>query len=196
MSVFTRNYIRELLESGELTLTPLLDPADQIGEASIDLRLCNEFINFQRPNLGEIDPSHSEELRAKVAQYQEKVRIDYGKSFVLHPGQFVLGATLEYMALPDNAAGQVLGRSSWGRLGLIIATATSVSPGFKGCITLELVNDGEIPIVLYPGVKIAQLVLYGATDKVKYRGRYHYPTGPQFTRLHEDPDIQLWAQWK
>ena len=193
MAILTNSDIKKLLESQVLTISPLLDPERQIGDASVDLRLGNEFIGFRRTNLGHIDPSHREELRANLERYQEKVRVSYGKSLVLHPGQFVLGASLEYLALPDRLAGQVVGRSSWGRLGLIIATATAVDPGFRGCITLELVNHGEIPIVLYPGVRIAQLVLCETTSPVRYTGRYQWPTGPQFSRLHEDPDIELWA---
>lgn len=196
MSVLVDKDILKLLENGKLVVTPLLDPAKQLGEASIDVRLGNEFINFRRPNLGEIDPSKRDKLQLEIEQYQEKQRIDYGKKFILHPRQFVLGATLEYIALPSNVAGQVVGRSSWGRLGLIIATATAVQPAFKGCITLELVNDGEVPIVLYPGMRIAQLVLYETSAKVeKYSGRYHYPTGPEFARVHRDRDIQIWANW-
>lgn len=176
-----------------MVITPLLDPASQIGEAAVDLRLGNEFICMRRPNVGEVDPSRGAHLRAEIEKYQERIRIRYHQRFTLHPRQFVLGASLEYVRLPNNVAGQVIGRSSWGRLGLIIATATAVAPSFKGCITLELVNLGEVPIVVYPGFRIAQLVLQEATGPVEYSGRYQCPTGPQFSRVGEDADIGRWG---
>jgi dCTP deaminase len=107
----------------------------------------------------------------------------------------VLGATLEYISLPEDLGASVEGRSSWGRVGLIIATACSIAPGFKGCITLELVNNGDVPLVVYPGLKIAQLVLYRAENAGKYLSpgaKYDCPTGPQFSRIHMDKDIELW----
>src|SRR5439155_26160938 len=100
---------------------------------------------------------------------QESIRISLHDQFIIHPGQLVLGATLEYLSLPKTVAASVEGRSSWGRLGLIIATACSVAPGFKGCITLELVNDGEVPLVLYPGVRIAQLIFHRTLKSASYR---------------------------
>ncbi|MCA9052009.1 MAG: dCTP deaminase, partial [Planctomycetaceae bacterium] len=80
--------------------------------------------------------------------------------FILHPRQFVLAVTLEWIRLPSNLAGYVVGRSSWGRHGLIIATATGVHPGFTGCLTLELTNVGEIPITIKPGTTICQVFLH------------------------------------
>ena len=122
-----------------------------------------------------------------VHKYQEKVRISSEDRFVLHPHQLVLGATREYISLPDNLAASIVGRSTWGRTGLIIATATQISPGFKGCITLELVNEGEVPLVLYAGLSIAQLVLYrmeGNSEPDK--SRYQYQTGPEFPDLQKE----------
>ncbi len=84
----------------------------------------------------------------------------FGKEFILQPRGFVLGVTLEWVRLPSNLAGYVIGRSSWGRRGLIIATAAGVHPGFTGCLTLELSNVGEIPIAIKPGIPICQLFLH------------------------------------
>ena len=86
--------------------------------------------------------------------------VPFGGSFYLHPRNFVLGVTLEWIRLPINLAGYVIGRSSWGRRGLVIATAIGVHPGFKGCLTLELSNVGEIAIELRPGIRICQLCLH------------------------------------
>jgi len=194
MGILVKKDIQRLLESERLVITPLLDPKEQIGEAAVDLRLGNEFISMRRPNLGLLDATVDERsLQKDIERYQERVRIAYHKPFVLHPRQFVLGASLEYLALPNNMAAQVIGRSSWGRLGLIIATATAVAPSFKGCITLELVNHGEVPLVLYPGMRIAQLVLETTSGKAHYDGRYECPTGPQFSRIHRDRDMKGWG---
>ncbi|GAH46269.1 unnamed protein product, partial [marine sediment metagenome] len=86
--------------------------------------------------------------------------VPLGNDFILHPNQFVLGITLEWIHFPKDLAGYVIGRSSWGRQGLIIATATGVHPGFSGCLVLELSNSGEVPIHIYPGLRIAQLFVH------------------------------------
>jgi len=95
------------------------------------------------------------------------VYVPFGESFVLHPKSFVLGSTLEWIRLPANRGGYVTARSSWGRYGLIIATATGIHPGFSGCLTLELANVGEIPIVIKPGTTIAQLFIHTVEDTEK-----------------------------
>lgn len=176
-----------------LVVTPLLEE-NQIGDASIDVRLGHEFIILRHSLLPYIDPTHSADWNADLLRWQERLRISRFKPFVLNPGQLVLGATLEYVSIPLELAAAVEGRSSWGRLGLIIATATSVGPGFKGCITLELVNNGGVPLVVYPGMRIAQLLFQrlGSHNRA-YGGKYSCPTGPQFTRIQEDPDVLLWG---
>ncbi len=109
----------------------------------------------------------------------------------LHPDQFVLGATLEFIRLPATVGAYVLGRSSWGRIGLIVATAVMIQPGFTGAVTLELVNEGESPIALYPGSRIAQLAVHTldhATEHGYDAGdpKYFAPTGPQISRLSKE----------
>ena len=159
MSILAQPEILEEMKKPEdpLIVTPLLDKR-QIGESSVDVRLGHEFIVLKRSSLSHIDPTRSENWDSDILRWQERVRISLFKSFVLNPGQLVLGATLEYISVPMQIAAAVEGRSSWGRLGLIIATAATVGPGFRGCITLELVNSGGIPLVVYPGMRIAQLV--------------------------------------
>src|SRR4029077_4964582 len=118
--------------------------------------------------------------------------VTFGTKFVLHPGALVLAATFEYVQLPSDLEGQVEGRSSWARLGLQIATATCVEPGFSGVITFELSNVGNMPVEIHPGVRIAQLILRTTASAVKhaYSGgrKYKYPIGPQFSRLSTDED--------
>ncbi len=155
----SKREIMRRLDDGSLAALPLLDPAEQLGEAAIDIRLGNEFITTSQTRLQALD-STDQKIGSQLAEYQAKQYIPFGQSFALHPRQFVLGSTLEYIALPDDLTGLVVGRSSWGRLGLIIATAIKVDPGFQGVLTLELVNVGNIPILLYPCSRIAQLLLY------------------------------------
>jgi dCTP deaminase len=161
---------------------------------SVDVRLGTEFVIIQHTSLHHIDPTVRAQLKEKIGKYQERVRVGFGEQFVLHPNQLVLGSTLEYVGLPSDLAAVVVGRSSWGRLGVIIATATSVAPGFKGVITLELINGGQVPLILYPGIRIAQLVIEKTTSQASYSGRYDFPTGPQFSRIHEDKDMDFWGK--
>jgi dCTP deaminase len=176
--------------SDRLVVTPLLD-TDQIGTASIDLRLGTEFLIFQRALAGAVDPS-SDEFQTQVSEMQDSLSVPFGKSLYLHPQQFVLGATLEFIRLPLTMGGYVLGRSSWGRVGLLIATAVMVQPGFAGSLTLELVNEGHSPIRLFPGVRIAQLALHSLDKATRHAGaatgKYKSPTGPQASKLADEQD--------
>jgi dCTP deaminase len=179
MKAMTRRAVGE-----RLIVSPLLDSDRQIGKGSIDLRLGTEFIEIERRIATVIDPLH---LRVSQIWPRDPVFVSLGDSFVLHPGQFVLGGTLEFVHVPFDIAGQVLGRSSWGRLGLSVATAVVVQPGFKGVLTLELSNSGSVPILLYPGLRVAQLQLFQAD--VAYQpseplsNPYTVPLGPESVHL-------------
>ncbi|MBI4679993.1 MAG: dCTP deaminase [Nitrospirae bacterium] len=133
------------------------------------------------------------QLLINIEKYQEKVRLNYKGEFVLHPGQLIIGSTLEYIRLPESLMCYVIGKSSWGRMGLIIATATKVDPGFKGCITLEIINEGEVPIILYPGIPIAQLVFHETNNSVTYEGSYNCATGPEFPKFSQKS--KSWEFW-
>lgn len=195
MTVLAQYELRELLErrNDPLVITPLLNPKDQIGDASIDVRLGSEFIVIKKRALRSLDFREHASIRRNIRGYQERVRIEYTRGFVLHPNQLVLGSTLEYVKLPTTVGCHVIGRSSWGRLGLVIETASAVAPCFSGAITLELLNVGEVPIVLYPGVRIAQLVFHSTSSTTTYSGRYKNPTGPQFSRVYDDKDLSYWC---
>jgi len=175
-----------------LIVTPLLENS-QVGSSSVDVRLGHQFIVLRRAAVTHVDATDQADLNQQIQRSQQKVRVSLHQPFIIHPGQLALGATLEYLSLPRRLTATVEGRSSWGRLGLIIATACNVDPGFKGCITLELVNNGEAPLVLYPGVRIAQLVFHLAEKGADYRGKYDCPVGPQFSRIHEDKEIPWWG---
>jgi dCTP deaminase len=179
-----------------LVITPILDPDEQINEGSVDLRLSTTFILTQKTAFPSMDATQGEQkLKEEIQKYQFRVSKRFHEPFVLHPQQLVLGATLEYMAFPPDVGAYVLSRSSWGRLGLIIATATFVNPGYKGCLTLELVNLGEVPLVLYPGIRVAQLVLHSVHGEPGlHKSRYQFPTEPEFSRVYGDKELEFWGE--
>lgn len=165
--ILKADIIADMLDSGKSEADPLvITPKPELekfrisGSASIDLRLGCWFVILRHPraSLLDIGPTVSETLTAEALTKLHYVR--FGDKFVLHPRAFVLGSTLEWIRMPKNIAGYVTSRSSWGRRGLIIATATGVHPGFTGCLTMELFNSGEIPVALYPGMAISQFFMH------------------------------------
>jgi dCTP deaminase len=194
LTLLREEKLREVLAAPNieerLAVTPLLDDG-QIGPASIDLRLGTEFTILRRTSQPGIDPASARDLRP--GELAEGVSTRFGEQFWLHPGQFVLGVTMEYIRLPRTMGAYVLGRSSWGRVGLIVATAVMVQPGYRGCLTLELVNEGESPIALYPGVRIAQLAVHSLDDETQHPdalsgGRYFGATTPIVAKLDKEAD--------
>ncbi len=146
-----------------ITVTPLLDIEEQLGGNSLDVRLGCYFITHRRANITSVDPKQ-DPLERRV-EIQENTYVPVGEHFVLHPRQFAVGATLEYVALPCNLTAQVIGKSSWGRQGLVIATAIGIHSWYRGVIVLELANIGEVPLLLYPGMRIAHL-FFDETEKL------------------------------
>lgn len=176
-----------------LIITPLLNPAESIGSGSLDVRLGNQFIIMKREAFPLLDIADPEADGHRIERYQERLIKGYGEKFILHPRQLVIGSTLEYIQIPPGLMCYVIGKSTWGRMGLIIATATKVDPGYRGCITLEIINEGEIPLVLYPGVPIAQLVLHRASGSSRYEGGYSCAIGPEFPKF--GGKREAWAYW-
>jgi dCTP deaminase len=149
-SVLSDGTIRRLVEDGRIKLEPW-DPS-MVQPASVDLRLGMSFRVFHNHKLPAID------LAQPPQGMTELVEVMPDQSFVIHPGEFVLGTTQEWVELPDDIVARIEGKSSLGRLGLIVhATAGFVDPGFKGTLTLEITNLTRVPIVLWPGKPIAQL---------------------------------------
>ena len=170
MTVLGAAELRKLIYHTEdldkrLVLTPILDREAQISDsaAAIDIRLGTKFIIPKRANVAHVDPKEPS-FRDEFVKSVEIVHIPYGKDLILHPRQFVLGNNLEYLRLPPNLSGYVISRSSWGRLGLVVATAIGIHPGFCGVLSLELSNSGEVPISLYPGLAIAQVFFHRVTE--------------------------------
>ena len=171
------------IDDERLDVTPIFS-WKQITDGAIDIRLGNEFIVIRRTEFPTLDVGKADEIERQIGQYQQKFKIDFGEKFILHPNELILGSTLEYISLPKDIFAYVLSRSSWGRLGLLIATATAVNPRFKGCLTLELVNLGQVPLTLYPGLPVAQLVLCTASDGI-YDGSSSCPVGPEFSSVYK-----------
>src|SRR5213075_749753 len=139
-----------LIEEGHIRVEPW-DPA-LVQPASIDLRLGTSFRVFHNHRAAAID------LNDPPRDLTEHIEIDEERPFVIHPGEFVLGRTLEQVAIPDDIVCRIEGKSSLGRLGLVVhATAGFVDPGFKGTLTLEIANFNSVPIVLRPRLPICQL---------------------------------------
>lgn len=167
MSALAKAEILKQMKDRRLVISPILSPK-QIGASSIDLRLGNVVLMVRARGLSHVDPKnfarstdlsdHSWELARK--QKHERHEIPFEVGFLLHPGMLALVPTLEWVKLPANLQGLVTARSSWAREGLSIATATLINPGYKGVITFELANLGEIPIRLYPGFRIAQIAFH------------------------------------
>ncbi|CAN5294742.1 hypothetical protein BH09SUM1_BH09SUM1_09040 [soil metagenome] len=140
--------------------------------ASVDLRLGSWFLSFKQSSLTSLDLINSEDIKSESHSMREHY-IPFGDHFSLHPGSFILGTTLEWIRLPETLGAYVVGKSSWGRRGLIIATATGVHPRFAGCLTLELTNLGEIPIQIYPGMLLCQLFIHQTTvDQSSYESKF------------------------
>jgi dCTP deaminase len=151
---------------------PDLKELAESGSASVDLRLGTWFVTIRPARKSHIQIEDSE-VQWQLAKTHY---VPFGDQYYLHPGTFILGITLEWIRLPIGLGAYVIGKSSWGRRGLIIATATGVHPGFKGCLTLELSNVGQVPIEIQPGMKICQIFIH----KVQHNINSEYLDRTQF----------------
>lgn len=176
--------IRTELDSGRVQLDPY-DP-QMIQPSSVDVRIDRRFRLFDNHKYAHIDPSEDQPELTRL------VEVDPNEPFILHPGEFVLGATYEQVTLPNDIAARLEGKSSLGRLGLLThSTAGFIDPGFSGHITLELSNMATLPIKLWPGSKIGQLCFfrlsseaetpYGSGDN---KNRYQGQRGPTASRSY------------
>lgn len=192
MTILQREQLRARLESEDprsrMAISPMLDLNKQLTEGSIDLRLGTDFLIPQRSRSQGIDPGEDDSDR-KIAESQDRIVLPLGEAIWLHPGQLVLGSTLEFVHLPRDCGAYVLGRSSWGRIGLLVATAVYVQPGFAGSLTLELVNEADTPIRLRPGLRVAQLVVHSlAGETTAYAARFARAIGPEPPKVGWDRD--------
>ena len=174
--------IKAEVSAGRVALEPYAE--SMIQPSSIDVRLDRWFRVFENHKYPYIDPSQEQPDLTRM------IEPEGDEPFVLHPGEFVLGSTFEVVSLPDDIAGRLEGKSSLGRLGLLThSTAGFIDPGFSGHVTLELSNVANLPIVLYPGMKIGQLCLFRLSSPAehpygseKYGSRYQGQRGPTPSR--------------
>ena len=174
--------IRASIEAGQIGLEPL--EMSLLQPSSFDVRLDRFFRLFDNHKYAYIDPAEDQ------SDLTQLIEVDPKEAFILHPGEFVLGSTYEFVTLPDNIAARLEGKSSLGRLGLLThSTAGVVDPGFKGHVTLELANVSNLPIKLWPGMKVGQLCFFQLSSpsetpygSEKYNNRYQGQRGPTASR--------------
>lgn len=177
--------LKERLQQGDLVIRPE-PPPEHVGNGAVDLRLGHTYLITRRPRRAFIDPqSHREDdpssasqLAALPMQMFEEVRLSRDEPLVIYPGQFVLAATLEYLAMPLDRGGLIQSRSSTGRLGLAAVNAAWVGPGYKGSPTLEITNQGGLPVVVRPGMWLCHIILVDPDDAFGHPSRFHLATRP------------------
>ncbi len=171
MSALSTKAVRARMNEPDLAkrliVSPLLDQDAQAkpGQAAVDVRLGFDFCLVTASRFGAIGESFEDEQAISFSPLYRREFVPLGGEITIHPHQFFLAQTLEYLRLPPDLMAYVVGRSTWGRLGLIVATAVGIHPGFAGSLTLELRNLGETPLTLLPGQAIAQLFFHRVVDE-------------------------------
>ncbi|NPA38520.1 MAG: dCTP deaminase [Candidatus Nanohaloarchaeota archaeon] len=175
MSILSDKDIKERIKKGEIVIEPLENLEKSLGPSSLDLRLGNKFRVFKHAHVDIIDPkNYHDELireyeikngRIKIKEHTYTTLYISDEPFIIHPGEFILASTYEKVKIPADITARLEGRSSLGRLGLLVhVTAGYIDPGFEGHITLELGNVGKLPLKLYPGMRVCQLVFEEMTS--------------------------------
>ena len=193
MAILSDKTIKEYLEEGKIVIDPLKDE-QQIQPSSVDMRLGDEFKVFKVIRKPYIDPKDEED----IAEYMESSTVPEGEAFIIHPNEFALATTQEYVKVPDDLVARVEGRSSMGRLGVTMhVTAGYVDPGFEGRITLEISNIGAMPVALYPGQRVRQLVFETMTTPAelpyghpKRNSKYMKQLKPEYSRVKLDYELK------
>ncbi|MCL4449260.1 MAG: dCTP deaminase [Actinobacteria bacterium] len=184
--ILSDNTIRQEIAQGRIVIEPFVD--DCVQPSSVDLHVDRRFRLFRNHTMRVID------VRKEMAELTELVEVETDGALILHPGEFVLGATLERVALPNDLVGRLEGKSSLGRLGLLIhSTAGFVDAGFNGYLTLELSNVANLPITVYPGMKIGQISFMRMTTPAdqpygnsELGSKYQNQCGPTPSRYFEN----------
>lgn len=189
--IFSDRDIKRLLAEGRVKIDPAPDLSAQLGSCSLDLRLSAEFSVFEynrHPYIDVRDPSQSRDV-------MKTLTVPNDQPFVLHPNAFVLAITMESVELPDDIVARLEGRSSLGRLGIIVhATASVIDPGWRGRIVLELANHGQMPVALYPGMRVCSITLEPLSSPVevpywqKAEAKYRNQQQPLASKIADDSD--------
>jgi len=178
--------IRKELASGRVVIEPIMD--DAVQPSSVDLRVDRYFRVFANSRYPYID------VKEPMEDLTELVEVNEEQPLILHPGEFILGSTLEHVTLPDDLAARVEGKSSLGRLGLLThSTAGWVDPAWDGQLTLELSNVANLPITIYPGMQIGQLCLFRLSSPAEFPygsketgSKYQGQVGPTPSRYYRN----------
>lgn len=187
--------LEKALESGRIKIDPPLNLQSQLGSCSLDLRLGNNFRVFEHSKNPYIDPTkkdYSNEITREII-------VKEGDHFIMQPGDFVLAVTLEKITISDDLLGRLEGRSSLGRLGIVVhSTASIFEPGWDGNAVLELGNLGRIAVALYPGMRICAMTFEQLSSPAiipyskKKNAKYKFQNGPDESKIHqEESKIQL-----
>lgn len=186
--------IKKQIEEGRIAVdSPLDDHIQNIHASSMDMRLGKFFKVYEHSKFPVLDPVMTDSFkdRTKLIEISEP-----GIPFIVHPGDFVLGVTIEKIKLPDNIVARVEGRSSLGRLGIIIhSTAGFIDAGFEGTITLEITNINRMPVALYPGMRVCQLAFEEMSSpadvpyNMKKSAKYQNQELPEESRISVDPEF-------
>jgi dCTP deaminase len=181
--------IKKALKIGTIKITPFPDLKTQLGSCSIDLRLGDSFRVFEYSKNPYIDPSQKDYSN----EITKEVTIKNGEHFVMQPGDFVLAVTLERVKISSNLMGRLEGRSSLGRIGIVVhSTASVFDPGWDGRCVLELGNLGRMAVSLTVGMRICAMTFEELTSKVEVSytkrkfAKYRFQDGPDESRMHED----------
>lgn len=182
--MYSDHDIRAAIEAGEISIDPY-DPA-HVSSSTVDLTLHHSFLVSRTSNMTHIDVREPFDVTEKVEAAEDG-------SFVIHPGEFVLGSTAERVSLSHKVAGILEGRSSLGRIGLIVhATASMTKPGFAGYLTLEMSNISNLPVKLYTGMRIAQLAFL----ELKTPATQPYGSGAKYQNQDTPAPSQIWKDWE
>jgi len=168
MRLISGKAIHEALESRDpesLFIEPLLDRNLQVNAVGVDLRLGYDFLVSIMPRRPAVELAPNPERRT-ISSFFQETRRDLGDPFLLYPNQVALATTLEYIAVPKNLFGEIVTRSSFNRLG--VQLTTSVQPGYRGCVSLELINHGQSPIELVVGGRIVEARFYDIGNSLDY----------------------------
>lgn len=181
--------IKKLLASGVIKIQPKIDAKVQLGSCSVDLRLGHTFRVFNHSRYPYIDP-YDKKLGGEMTN---EIEISDGDPFILQPSDFVLATTIESIELPDNLLARLEGRSSLGRLGIIVhSTASVFEPGWKGKVVMEMGNMGRMPVALYPGMRVCALTFEQLSSRVdvpyskKASAKYVNQRSPLASKISEE----------
>ena len=191
--IFSDKDIKSAIDSGRIVVdSKQSSETFHIHASSMDMRLGSSFKLYEHSKFAVLDPKNPETFAGNM----RTISVPEGEPFIVQPGEFVLGVTEETITLPDDLVARVEGRSSLGRLGIIVhSTAGFVDPGFSGTITLEISNLNRLPVALYPGMRVCQLAfeVMSSPAETPYHkkafSKYQHQVLPEESRLTVDPEF-------